>query len=75
MTVSILFGWQHVLTGLVLLIVLAAIFFLALAAGRGRRAEWQAFLDSRCRGHTDPAGDLDEASAAGGTAVRRPRPR
>ena len=41
MTVSFLFGWQHILTGLVLLIVLAAIFLLVLAAGRGGRSEWQ----------------------------------
>ena len=47
MTVSFLFGWQHILVGLVLLVALAVLFFLVLAAGRGNREEWQAALEAR----------------------------
>jgi len=57
MTVSFLFGWQHVLTGLLLLIVLAVVFFLVLAAGKGGRSDWQEGLAARSRRHeefTDP---------------------
>jgi hypothetical protein len=75
MTVSFLFGWQHILTGLVLLIVLAAIFLLVLAAGRGGRSEWQAFLDARSAGHPDlPQGEVD-ARLEPAEEVSRPRPR
>jgi len=55
MTVSFLFGWQHILAGLLLLIALAVVFGLVLAAGRGARSDWQAGLEARSRRH----GDLD----------------
>lgn len=60
MTVSFLFGWQHILTGLLLLIALAVVFFLALAAGTGGRSDWQEGLAARSRGHEEPA-DADDA--------------
>jgi hypothetical protein len=75
MTVSFLFGWQSILTGLVLLILLAAIFLLVLASGRGRQSEWQAFLDARSPGHRDVPPDEDDASAGVASGVSRPRPR
>ena len=75
MTVSFLFGWQHILTGLVLLIVLAAIFLLVLAAGRGGRSEWHAFLEARsARGPDLPPGE-DDPRGEPADAVSRPRPR
>jgi hypothetical protein len=73
MTVSFLFGWQHILTGLVLLIVVAVLFLLVLGSGVGRsgRAEWRAELDARARGHRNPAvepyADGADPVRAGGT--------
>jgi hypothetical protein len=78
MTVSFLFGWQHILTGLVLLIALAVLFLLVLAAGRGGRAgrtEWRAYLDGRSPGRTDPAPDEDDAAPDPDSAVSRRPPR
>ena len=76
MTVSFLFGWQHILTGLVLLIALAVLFLLVLAAGRGGRSgrsEWRAYLDSRSHRHPGVAPDeeaaVEELAREGG---RRP---
>jgi hypothetical protein len=65
MTVSFLFGWQHILTGLVLLIVVAVVFLLVLGSGvgRGGRAEWRAELDARSRGHRNRAIAPDDDSA------------
>jgi hypothetical protein len=67
MTVSFLFGWQHILAGLVVLIVVAVIFVVVLAAGRGERSDWQAGLEARSRRHadlgTDLAPDPDEQTA------------
>jgi hypothetical protein len=65
MTVSFLFGWQHILTGLVLLIVVAVVFLLVLGSGVGRgvRSDWQAELDARSRRHRIPAIDPDDATA------------
>jgi hypothetical protein len=58
MTVSFLFGWQHILAGLLLLIAVAVVFCLVLAAGRGGRSEWQAGLEARSR---RPADEDDES--------------
>lgn len=63
MTVSFLFGWQHILTGLLLLIALAVFFFVVLAAGTGGRSEWQAALEARSRRHEEPAPDGDDEPA------------
>jgi len=60
MTVSFLFGWQHILTGLLLLLALAVLFGLVLAAGRGGRSDWQAGLAARSRRHEDLPADQDE---------------
>jgi hypothetical protein len=62
MTVSFLFGWQHILTGLVLLIAVAVLFLLVLGAGAGRsdRAQWRADLDARSRRHGDAEGEPEE---------------
>jgi hypothetical protein len=59
MTVSFLFGWQHILGGLLLLIAVAVVFVLVLAAGRGGRSDWQAALEARSR----RAVDEDDESA------------
>ena len=64
MTVSFLFGWQHILTGLVLLIAVAVSSCSSWARGRGAaRSEWQADLD----GAVAPA-----RSDLGATTRRRP---
>ena len=74
MTVSFLFGWQHILVGLVLLVVLAVVFFLVLAAGRGSREEWQATLEARSTRFRDvPTGGSSQPvdAAATETGSRR----
>jgi len=53
MTVSFLFGWQHILAGLFLLVLVAVIFVVVLAAGPGERSDWQAALEARSRRHAD----------------------
>lgn len=53
MTVSFLFGWQHILAGLLVLIALAVVFVVVLAAGRGGRSDWQAGLEARSRRPVD----------------------
>jgi len=63
MTVSFLFGWQHILTGLLVLIVLAVLFFAVLAAGRGSRSDWQAGLQARSRRHDEFASDDEPADS------------
>jgi hypothetical protein len=57
MTVPFLFGWEHVVTALLLVIALAVVFFVLAAAGRNvsERAEFQAWLDARSNGRRDPA--------------------
>jgi hypothetical protein len=59
MTVPPLFGWEFILVGLLLLVVLAVAFFVLSAAGRNvsERAELQAWLDARSRGRGQPATD------------------
>jgi hypothetical protein len=65
MTVSFLFGWQHILTGLGLLIAVAVIFLLVLGAGVGRsgQGDWRAELDARSRGYRQRAIDPDDDTA------------
>jgi hypothetical protein len=60
MTVPPLFGWELILTGLVVLVVVAVAFLLVSASGTGRdeRPDWQAWLDAR-------SGRRDTASLAG----------
>jgi hypothetical protein len=65
MTVSFLFGWQHILAGLLALIAVAVLFCVVLAAGRGGRSEWQAGLAARSRRHADAdTGLADDDEAA-----------
>jgi hypothetical protein len=56
MTVPFLFGWEHVMTALLLVIALAVVFFVVAAAGRNasEQAEFQAWLDTRSNGRPDP---------------------
>jgi hypothetical protein len=55
MTVPPLFGWELLLTGSALVVLLAVVGLVVLAAGRDRsgRSEWQAWLDGRSAGHRD----------------------
>ena len=75
LTVSVLFGWGSILTGLVLLVALAVIFLLVLSAGRGGRSEWQAFLDARSHGGPDLGPTHEDASTevSGAVSPRQPR--
>ena len=63
MTVSFLFGWQHILTGLLVVIALAVLFGVVLAAGRGGRTDWQADLAARSRRPPDESAAQDEETA------------
>jgi hypothetical protein len=49
MTVPPLFGWEHILTALALILLLGVAGLVLLAAGRAAsgRSEWQAWLDGR----------------------------
>ncbi|WP_448628619.1 hypothetical protein [Geodermatophilus sp. URMC 64] len=51
MTVPPLFGWETILTGLLLLIAVAVVALVVVAAraGASGRSEWQAALDARSR--------------------------
>lgn len=51
MTVPPMFGWEVILTVLVVLVTLAVVFLLASAAGTAAddRSEWQSWLDARSR--------------------------
>ncbi len=65
LTVPVLFGWQHIVTALLLLIAVAVICAVLGAAGsnaRGR-AEWQAFLDARSHGGEGPSTDPRDETA------------
>jgi hypothetical protein len=70
MTVPFLFGWEHVMTALLLVIALAVVFFVLAAAGRNvsEQAEFQAWLDARSHGRTDPV----TSGAAGPADGRQP---
>jgi hypothetical protein len=71
MTVPPLFGWEAILTGLLLLVAVAVAFLVIAAAraGTSGRSEWQAELAARSRRpdaaaepETDPAGVLKRRS-------------
>jgi len=66
MTVSFLFGWQHILAGLVVVIAVAVVFVVVLAAGRGERSDWQAELAARSRRFPELSTDQDEETAQAG---------
>jgi hypothetical protein len=65
MTVSFLFGWEHVVTALLLVIALAVVFFVMAAAGNNEseRAEFQALLAARSNRGSDP--ELRERPSTG----------
>ncbi|MCW2699652.1 MAG: hypothetical protein JWQ45_1187 [Blastococcus sp.] len=67
LTVPPLFGWEVIVTGLVLLVLLAAVVFLLLMSGRAAsgRAEWQAFLDGRSSRRPDEAGEATDSQLRG----------
>ena len=53
MTVPLLFGWELILVGLLVVVLAGLVALVLLAAGRARseRDEWQAFLESRSARH------------------------
>jgi hypothetical protein len=59
MTVPPLFGWEVILTVLVLLVALAVAFFLASAASPAAddRSDWEAWLDARSSRRRHPVTD------------------
>jgi hypothetical protein len=67
MTVPLLFGWEHVLIALVLIVLAAVVALVLLAAGRGggSREDWQEWLDGRSAQRRGSAsrGTDDEAMA------------
>jgi hypothetical protein len=74
MTVPPLFGWEGIVSLLVLLLVVAVAFFVVGAAGTNRagRSEWQALLEARTITRQDPAqptGPAASADADGGNRV------
>ena len=58
MTVPFLFGWEQIVTALLLVIGVAVLFFLIAAAGRNEseRAEFQASLQARSLGRSPSVG-------------------
>jgi hypothetical protein len=69
MTVSFLFGWEHVMAAVLLVVVLAVVFFVMAASGRNvsERAEFQAWLDARSNGSPDHTAEgRDPAPAQSG---------
>jgi hypothetical protein len=73
MTVPPLFGWEVILTVLVLLVGVAVAFFLVSAAGTAAadRSEWQSWLDARSRRRPDRSGRPVGGETAPVTAARR----
>ena len=57
MTVPPLFGWEHILIALAIIVLAAVAGLVLLAAGRGAsaRKEWQAWLDGRSAQRRDHA--------------------
>jgi hypothetical protein len=57
MTVPPLFGWEVILTVLVLVVALAVAFFLVSAAGTAQenRSDWEAWLQARSSRRRHPA--------------------
>jgi len=65
MTVPPLFGWEAILTVLVV-VVAVAVAFLLIGSARAdgtERSEWQAWLDARSSRRGHPVPDPDERSA------------
>ena len=73
MTVPPLFGWEVILTVLVLLVAVAVAFFLASASGTAAddRSDWEAWLDARSRRRPDRPGEPAQDATAHLTAGHR----
>ena len=61
MTVPFLFGWEHIVTAVLLVIALAALFLVLTAAGRNvsERAEFQALLAARSHRRSEWVGTAE----------------
>jgi hypothetical protein len=72
LTVPPTFGWQEILTVLVLVIVVAVAFLVigVVSASVNGRREWQAWLDARPSRHSHPASPPDDRSAGDGFGRR-----
>jgi hypothetical protein len=66
LTVPPLFGWEHILTGLTVLVVVAVLFLGIAASGMAEdeRSDWRAGLDARSRARRDPERRPDDEDAA-----------
>jgi hypothetical protein len=66
LTVPPLFGWEHILTGLTVLVVVAVVFLLVAASGmaENERSDWRAGLDARSRARRDPEFDPEDEDVA-----------
>jgi hypothetical protein len=76
MTVPPLFGWQILLTGVVVVLLVGMVAFVLLATGRAdsSRSEWEAWLAARSTGRQDLEDDLAERPSSGSDdAVPRSR--
>jgi hypothetical protein len=61
MTVSFLFGWEHIVTAVLLVIALTVVFLVLAAAGRNvsEQAEFQALLDARSHRRSEWVGTAE----------------
>ncbi|MGY1670531.1 hypothetical protein [Geodermatophilus sp. SYSU D00710] len=69
MTVPLLFGWEGIVTGVLLLGAVAVLFLVvaSVRAGRSDRSDWQAWLDARSAGVTaPPSGTVEPGRATAG---------
>ena len=76
MTVPPLFGWQILLTGVVVVLLVGMVAFVLLATGRAdsSRSEWEAWLAARSTARQDMGDDLAERPSSGSDgAVPRSR--
>jgi len=66
MTVPPLFGWEHILIALVVIVGAGLVARALLAAGRAgsERDEWQAFLAARSAPRRDQSADTSTSTAA-----------
>jgi len=65
MTVPVLFGWETVVT-IVVIVMAVGVAFLLISAARtsgGGRSEWQAYLESRSKKDPGPVTDHEDAPA------------
>jgi hypothetical protein len=67
MTVPPLFGWQILLTGVVVVLLVGMVAFALMATGRAdsSRSEWEAWLAARSTGRPDLGDELAELPSSG----------